>query len=137
MSYISVAIGGFLGAVARYYLTTLPWEKAGNGFPWGTLLVNLTGCLFLGFFLAVAIKLLISHAYLVTGLSSGFTGAYTTFSTFNLDTLHLIQAGRTSMALLYVLISAGGGLLLIWAGDRAGSVVLSPGGVFPLAQEEK
>lgn len=123
MSYIYVGIGGFIGALARYYLSGLVSE-AGGGFPYGTLVVNLLGCLFLGFFLAVAFSLLKNHAFLVAGVSSGFTGAFTTFSTFNLDTLHLIQSGRLTMALVYVLISWGGGLLLVQAGDRLGEAAV-------------
>ncbi|MCS5696974.1 fluoride efflux transporter CrcB [Desulfofundulus thermocisternus] len=125
MSYFSVGVGGFLGAVARYYLSNMVAFPESGFFPIGTVLVNLLGCFFLGFFLAVALTFPRCLTYTVTGVATGFTGSFTTFSTFNLDALHLFFAGKISMAVGYVFISLLSGIMLVWIGNWLGEALFN------------
>ncbi len=103
-----VALGGALGGVARFWLSTLVARRFGEGFPWGTLMVNVTGSAALG---ALAVVLLDSagpealrHS-LSLGLALGMLGSYTTVSAFALQTLVLTQTGQGGRAALYVALS--------------------------------
>src|SRR5687768_7708481 len=114
-----VGLGGFLGANARYWLGSWIQHNAGLAFPWGTLTINATGSFLLGILLGLPLggggaetaRLLIG---------AGFLGAYTTFSTFSVDTLAQADRAGTSSAFLYVLASVLGGLLAAWLGLRLG-----------------
>lgn len=99
---ISVAIGGALGASARYLTGQVLLRSAGGGFPWGTLTVNILGSLLMG----LAFVFLTQNApkwmpFLMTGVLGGFT----TFSAFSLDAFQLYERGQTSAALTYVIAS--------------------------------
>ncbi|HSG03773.1 MAG TPA: fluoride efflux transporter CrcB [Marinobacterium sp.] len=104
MHIISVALGGALGALARYWLSG--WLNSGDAkLPWGTLSANVLGSLLMG----VAFVLILEKAKLAPEmrplLMTGFLGAFTTFSTFSLETLTLIHEGHIITALFYVLLS--------------------------------
>ena len=104
LNIVAVAAGGAAGALARYGLTTLIHRLLGTGFPYGTLCVNVLGSLLLGMvFVAVERKGLGEPARLALGV--GLLGAFTTFSTFSLDTLILLQQGQVVRAFVYVLLS--------------------------------
>nr|WP_275695694.1 fluoride efflux transporter CrcB [Fredinandcohnia sp. SECRCQ15] len=107
-------IGGFLGALCRYLVGM--WLYNGNGFPIGTLVVNLIGCLFLGWFLSSAMHPKRINANLVLLIGTGFTGSFTTFSTFSVEVVQLVQVGRNGLALLYITSSIGFGLMLAYVG---------------------
>jgi CrcB protein len=112
-----VAIGGALGALARYGVSrTL--EGTGGAFPVATLAVNLSGALLLGFISVFLVDRLEVSAALRNGINVGVIGAYTTFSTFSLETVTLAQEGRGAQAAAYVAISIAGGLALVWLGQR-------------------
>ncbi|MDO3409023.1 fluoride efflux transporter CrcB [Saccharibacillus sp. CPCC 101409] len=114
-----VAVGGVLGALLRYALG-LAIPHAG-GFPLPTLLINWSGCLFLGLFFTLALDAeRISPAWRL-GIGTGFTGAFTTFSTFSVETLELLRQGNTGEALLYAGLSLAVGIALSALGVRLGS----------------
>lgn len=104
-TYIAIAIGGAIGAVTRYWLSTSLEHLNGSSFPLGTFSVNVLGSFLMG---AVFI-LFMDKAELITAyrplLAIGFLGAMTTFSTFSLDALLLFQQGHYNTALFYVFSS--------------------------------
>jgi fluoride exporter len=115
MKLIFVGVGGFFGAISRFALGE--WLHTDNGFPLGTLAVNLLGCLVLGWFLAFAKRRgLRSETVLLVG--TGFLGSFTTFSTFSVETVNLLAAGQGLFALIYVLLSIIMGLLLAFVGFK-------------------
>ena len=116
--FLSVGLGGFLGAAARYGVSRLPLK--GGGFPTTTLLVNVAGALLIGMLVAWAGKDgRLSPGWLLF-LQTGFCGGFTAFSTFSLEAVRLFQTGRTSLALLYMAVS----LLLCLAGVVAGQMLV-------------
>jgi fluoride exporter len=111
-----VALGGSLGALARYGLAqwiTATWPKA---YPLGTFAVNLLGCLAIGILYGLWLARPEASPLLRQGLIIGFLGAFTTFSTFSLDTLRLMESGESLLALGYILLSVCACLLATWAG---------------------
>lgn len=108
-----IAIGGALGAMARYLAGQGALRLLGPSFPWGTLLVNVVGSFLMGI-LATYVAQVGPRAapFLMTGLLGGFT----TFSAFSLDTMNLIERGQTTAAMSYVVASVGLSLLAIFAG---------------------
>lgn len=116
----AVGLAGSLGAVLRYEagLWTHSWWH--SAFPLGTLLINLTGSLILGWFTAWAIRRPALPEWLRLGFGTGLIGAYTTFSTFSVEMLTLLQDGRAGYAAIYLAASLIGGLLLAWAGFMLG-----------------
>ena len=116
---LMVAAGGALGAVARYGTVVAVGRLTGFGFPWGTVTVNLLGSLALGLLIGgLAHGLHLSQE--VRGLIVvGFLGAFTTFSTFSLDTVTLIERGSWTPALGYVFGSVVVGIIFFLAGLRA------------------
>lgn len=91
--YLLVGLGGFLGAIARYALGNWAAQKWGASFPYGTLIINLSGSFVLGLFLAVAAGRLAIDPRWRLFLAIGFLGAYTTFSTYTYETMLLLLAG--------------------------------------------
>lgn len=111
---LAVGIGGIVGALARYGLSLAFNPADPSAFPWGTLMCNLAGCFALGWLSEFAGRRL--PEWMKLALSSGVIGGFTTFSTFSIELVHLIQHDRLGGALAYGLASAIGGLLLIRAG---------------------
>lgn len=96
LNYIYVAIGGALGSVARFWVSGLVADRHGQAFPWGTLVVNVTGSFILGFFAALTDtegRVLVAPGFR-TFFMVGICGGYTTFSSFSLQTLNLAQDGE-------------------------------------------
>ena len=119
MSYLLAALGGALGALARWAVTTaLPHAR--GGWPWATLLVNLSGCLVIGALLAVLLARFPDSPWLRPFLAVGILGGYTTYSTFAVDVVQLAGAGRSALAVAYVLASVVGGVLAVVVGLLAG-----------------
>lgn len=117
--YLLIALGGALGSVARYGVGALVIDRLGTKFPFGTLIVNLTACLVIGFsvtFLTQRVGLNPAWRYLVP---IGFIGAYSTFSTFEWETLSLIRGGTFSAAAVYAFGSLVLGLAATWCGMMA------------------
>ena len=117
MNILSVGIGGVIGALARYYIY-LPLNSH-SIFPWGTLTVNLLGSFFLALFLTVALKHYYHRSFLVLGVSTGFTGAFTTFSSVSVEAVKLILISPF-LCLAYIAVSFLAGLILAFAGRQLG-----------------
>lgn len=110
-----VAIGGFFGACARFGLTTWFNKKHPSVLPWATLLINLSGSFLLG---VIAGSDWSSEVHLLLG--TGFMGAYTTFSTFNVDNVQLIRKKEWKALAIYICTSYFLGIALAYAGYWAG-----------------
>jgi CrcB protein len=117
-SYIAVALGSIVGAVARFLVSVLAVSQFGDGFPWGTLFVNVTGSFAIGFYAALTGpdgRLLVSARQRLF-VMVGICGGYTTFSSFSLETLRLVQSGKAQTALVYLLVSAVTWIAGVWIG---------------------
>ncbi|WP_339847116.1 fluoride efflux transporter CrcB [uncultured Halopseudomonas sp.] len=115
-SLLAIALGGSLGALSRYGIAQwimLTWPKA---FPLATFAVNLIGCLIIGILYGLWTSRPEFSPLLRQGLFIGFLGAFTTFSTFSLDALRLMESGESLMALGYILLSVCVCLIATWAG---------------------
>ena len=110
-----VAAGGALGAVARYLVANVFASRLGVEWPWGTLFINLSGCLLISLFLGAGAGR-IADSNLRYLLPIGFVGAYTTFSTYEYEVLRLFELGRAGPALAYVIASNALGFLAVAAG---------------------
>lgn len=121
--YILIALGGACGSVARYWMGATLAHKLGNRFPYGTLIVNITACLIIGFSLGVLGK----RADLGDGwrylIPIGFVGAYSTFSTFEWETYVHLHGGQYIVAGVYVVSSLVLGLAATWGGLALSRVV--------------
>jgi CrcB protein len=120
-----VGLGGFLGANARYWLGGWISERWGTSFPWATFVINITGSFILGLFLT-----LITERYAVPRtpilrlvVAIGFVGGYTTFSTFEFETLALVQTGTWLRAFGNAFGSLFVGFLSVWLGVLLGRVL--------------
>jgi fluoride exporter len=115
--YLFIAIGGALGSIARFWVTSAISGRMGIRFPYGTLIVNLTACLVIGFTLTYMGKRVDMNPAWRFLFPIGFIGAYSTFSTYEWETLSTLRSGAFALAALY----AGGslilGLLAVWAGS--------------------
>ena len=123
MLWMAIASCGALGAVARYLVSSLAYQWLGRGFPWGTLVVNGSGSLLIGFLVGYW-----SYRHSLpepwrTALITGGLGAFTTFSTFSLEAVQLIQQQMLLKALAYMLVSlvlcASLTALGLWLGYRS------------------
>jgi CrcB protein len=111
---LPVAIGSALGGMARYAMTVAVNDRADSTFPFGTLAVNVVGCLLIGVFIQLASGRF-SHATQAL-LTTGFCGGFTTFSTFSYEGIRLFQEGLWQRAVAYVLLSVALGLGAFWVG---------------------
>ncbi|HVG38272.1 MAG TPA: fluoride efflux transporter CrcB [Pyrinomonadaceae bacterium] len=114
--YLAVAVGGALGAVARYHLGNTIVSRFGAPFPTATFLINVSGSFVIGFFLALAPEKFALNPHLRLAVAVGFVGAYTTFSTFEYETMQLLETRRYLLAFLYVVLSFAVGLSAVWGG---------------------
>jgi len=89
----AIAAGGALGSVLRYGLSTWVHSFAGRGFPYGTLAVNVLGCLAMGFLFVLLVERMGENSVLRAGLLIGVLGGFTTFSAFSIETFSLIEQG--------------------------------------------
>ncbi|MCX6020762.1 MAG: fluoride efflux transporter CrcB [Chloroflexi bacterium] len=118
MEYLVIGAGGFLGANTRYLVASLIAQRLGVLFPYGTLLINLTGSFVIGFFLAFTSERVSAPPEYRLFFVTGFLGAYTTFSTFSYDSLLMMQQGDWGALALYV-----GGSVVLGLGAAALGVV--------------
>lgn len=118
MKWLYLAIGGAAGTVFRYALQGWVERFAPGNFPYGTLSVNVLGCLLLGFLAGFFAGPQLVREELRIGLSIGLLGGLTTFSTFGLETFNLATAGQFRLALLNMLVSCALGFAAVWLGYR-------------------
>lgn len=114
--YLMIGIGGAFGAVARYALSTWISQKYLYTFPWGTFIVNILGCFILGVVYVLGVENLMLSTNTRLFIAVGFLGAFTTFSTFSLETLNIIKSGDIKIALINSIGSLVVGLLAVWLG---------------------
>ena len=114
--YLAVAIGGALGAMARYWLALIIGERFPSRFPYGTVVINITGSFIIGFFLTLVYERITIHPNWRLAFAVGFVGAYTTFSTFEYETFKLIEGGHILPGLANVVISLVLGFFAVWGG---------------------
>lgn len=123
MTLILVGAGGFFGAVARYLVDGWVSRLTGAGLPWGTLVINVSGSFALGFLFALTIDRGVLPAEIRAPLMIGFIGAYTTFSTWMLESWRLVETGDLAAAVTNLAGSVGLGLVAVVLGLAAGRLV--------------
>ncbi|WP_077617086.1 fluoride efflux transporter CrcB [Bacillus sinesaloumensis] len=116
MKILFVMLGGFFGAISRYLLGV--WIIMPTGFPIGTLTVNLIGCFILGWLLTFIATLRKVNPMITLFFGTGFLGSFTTFSTFSVEVIQLIEDQKIGYAALYMMLSLFVGLILSYIGYR-------------------
>ena len=119
MKYLFIALGGAIGAVLRFSVSTLFYSPQGD-FPWGTLVVNLIGSFALALFLGWSGS---QHHSWNFFLAIGLLGAFTTFSTFSMETFLLFKMSKAGLAILNMVANMGLGLSVAIAGFYLGDVI--------------
>ncbi len=122
-TFISIALGGSLGALSRYYLSKFISSYSGGTFPWGTLIINLSGSLLIGFFYGVFDRTIVPDAF-KTFISIGFIGAFTTFSTFAIENVNLFRDGEIKLGLLNIFISNIFGIFFALCGIYISKIII-------------
>lgn len=115
-----VIAGGGFGSASRYLVSLAAARLFGDSFPWGTLTVNLLGCLLIGFVAGLADRSIVSRSLRIL-LVTGFLGGFTTFSSFSLESVRMILGGTIDRALLNALLNVLIGFSLTVAGLFAAS----------------
>lgn len=138
---VVIALGGASGAVLRYLMSTGLYQWLGRDFPYATLAINVLGSFLMGLLTESLIlqRISIGVEYRAA-LLVGFLGAFTTFSTFSLETLNLLEQGHLSRASINIVSSVGGCLLAVWLGlllgrvlfVYSGGVISWQGGILPI-----
>jgi fluoride exporter len=108
MALFLIGLGGFAGSISRYLVDGFVVDRTAGGFPWGTLAVNVTGSFILGLLFAMTTERAILPAEIRGPLMIGFIGAYTTFSTYMLESWRLIEGGEWAPAIA----NLGGSIVL-------------------------
>ncbi len=116
LQLIAIAAGGALGALARYGMSNGVYALLGRDFPWGTLAVNLLGSFLMGLLFVLFLERLSLGPEWRGAVLIGFLGAFTTFSTFSIETLNLLESGAMLAAFLNMVVSVWLCVLLCWAG---------------------
>ncbi|MDE3188269.1 MAG: fluoride efflux transporter CrcB [Acidobacteriota bacterium] len=114
--YLLIAAGGALGSIARYWVGSMIGSRMGTKFPYGTFVINITACVIIGFsltYLGKRVELSPAWRFLIP---IGFVGAYSTFSTYEWETLANLRAGAFALAALYAVGSLILGLAATWFG---------------------
>jgi CrcB protein len=111
-----IALGGALGALARYQLAAMIQARVPGGFPWGTFVVNITGCLVMGVAMTLLAERLVVNPNWRFLIPIGFIGAYTTFSTFEMETFRAVNEGAWLTGAANVVGSVVAGYVALWLG---------------------
>jgi CrcB protein len=115
---LAIAAGGAVGSVLRYWMSAWVHSVAGRGFPYGTLAVNVLGCLLMGFLFALLVERLSTDSAVRAGILIGVLGGFTTFSSFSIETFNLLEEGLW----LKAGINAGASLVLCLAATWIGVI---------------
>lgn len=121
--YFFIAVGGSLGAIARYWVGSEVASRLGTKFPYGTFVINISACIIIGFsltYLGKRAELNPAWRFLIP---TGFVGAYSTFSTYEWETLSSLRDGAFSLAALYAIGSLLLGLVAAWVGAILAEVI--------------
>lgn len=121
--YLYIAVGGALGSVARYWIGSAVSDRLGARFPYGTFVINITACLIIGFTITYLGRRAEVNAAWRFLIAVGFVGAYSTFSTYEWDTLSSIRSGAFLLAALYAVGSLLLGLVAVWGGAMLAEVL--------------
>lgn len=116
-NYLYIAIGGAIGSIARYWVGSEVSSRIGTKFPYGTFLINITACVIIGFsitYLGRRVEFNPAWRFLIL---IGFVGSYSTFSTYEWETLSTLRSGAFFLAALYALGSLLAGLVAVWGGS--------------------
>jgi fluoride exporter len=116
LQIIVIAVGGALGSLARYGMSNGVYALLGRGFPWGTLAVNVLGSFLMGLLFVLFLERMTLAPEWRAAVLIGFLGAFTTFSTFSIETLNLLEEGAILGAVLNMVISVWLCVLFCWAG---------------------
>lgn len=117
LSVLLLCVGGACGAVARYQLGIILYRREKHTFPLGTFIINITGALLLGIISGLNLS---GNPYLLLG--DGFCGAFTTFSTFAVESVQLIRHQAVKKSVVFVLLSVSIGLICFFVGFEAGNL---------------
>lgn len=123
MRILLLCLFGMAGTLTRYGMQGFVQQRSGPAFPYGTLSVNLAGCFLLGLIGEYALNHISIPVDWRIGITTGFFGAYTTFSTFAWETVHMLQDSEWAMAAIYVGVSVAVGVLLMLGGMRLGDAL--------------
>ena len=118
-----IMLGGGLGAVARFVVSTTVNEKVSVNFPYGTLVVNVIGSFIMGFLAMWLVEKLGLNPLLRLAIFVGFLGAFTTFSTFSMETLNLFEEGLAFRAIMNMLVNVILSVLAVWLGVMLGKTL--------------
>lgn len=117
LKYFLIGTGGFLGSVLRYWTSVNSYRIFGEKFPYGTFVVNVLGCLLIGFIAEISENRFLINPEIRTFLMIGFLGGYTTFSTFGYETFMLLQDKDYFTALTNIFLSVIVCLASVWIGS--------------------
>jgi len=123
MPFILIGLGGFAGAISRYVVDGFVSDRTAGAFPWGTLVVNATGSFLLGLLFAMTTERAILPADIRGPVMIGFIGAYTTFSTYMLESWRLVESGSYGPAMANLAGSIVVGLVAVFAGLVIGRAI--------------
>jgi CrcB protein len=118
--YWMVGLGGFLGSIARFWVGSYLTQRMGARFPYGTFIINVSGSFLIGLIVTLLAERANWSPNLLYLIPIGFIGAYTTFSTFELEAFRSVRSGDVLLALLYVILSVTVGYMAVWLGVVTG-----------------
>jgi fluoride exporter len=124
LKYVMVGVGGALGSILRFWLGSYIGERMGTRFPYGTLVINVTGSFLIGLVFAILTDRTPwspNWRYLIP---IGFIGGYTTFSSFEFEAFRSIQDGQLGLGILYIAVSVVVGFIAVWGGMVAGRAII-------------
>lgn len=123
LDIVAISIGAVLGANARYLVGGWLADRLGATFPYGTLVINLTGSFLIGLVMVLVAERALAPGWVRTAIAIGFLGSYTTFSTFSYETLGLVNAGNLVGAAINIGASVGGALVGVYLGTIVARLV--------------
>lgn len=122
--YLYIGIGGFLGAILRYFFKNLQVIQLSSKFHFNTLVINIIGCFLIAFILRLALDIWDMDPELRLGISAGFVGAFTTFSTLCKEYTVILFGGDVLFSLIYLLLSVSLGLFSVYLGNATAKIII-------------